>query len=82
MARAAGVSTKTLYRLIPTKAALFGGTVSGRPDRSLSEVDLQAIDHADIDEALVAALVACAVLVLDACAALVLRGCQVRSPHG
>jgi AcrR family transcriptional regulator len=65
VARHAGVSTKTLYRLIPTKAALFEGMVSDRIDRFLSGVDLQAIDHADIDEALTAALMACAALVLD-----------------
>jgi AcrR family transcriptional regulator len=33
--RSAGISTKTLYRLIPTKASLFEGMVSDRT-RSLS----------------------------------------------
>ena len=33
VARRAGVSTKTLYRLIPNKAALFEGMVSDRIDR-------------------------------------------------
>src|SRR6478752_5789973 len=51
VARRAGVSTKTLYRLIPNKAAL-------------SEVNLRA-DHADIEQALAAALIACAELALD-----------------
>src|SRR5258707_6264740 len=65
VARRAGVSTKTLYRLIPNKAALFEGTVSDRIDRFLSEFDLEAIDHAELDEALFAALMACADLALD-----------------
>src|ERR1700710_407378 len=65
VARRAGVSTKTLYRLIPNKAALFAGMTSDRIDRFLSEINLEAIDHAEIDEALFAALMACADLALD-----------------
>jgi AcrR family transcriptional regulator len=65
VARRAGVSTKTLYRLIPTKAALFEGMVSDRLDRFISEVNLRVADHADIEEALCAALMACAELTLD-----------------
>ena len=65
VARRAGVSTKTLYRLIPNKAALFDGMVSDRLDRFVSEVNLRVADHADIEEALCAALMACADLTLD-----------------
>ena len=65
VARRAGVSTKTLYRLIPNKAALFEGMVADRLDRFLLDVNLHAADHADIEEALVAALMACASLSLD-----------------
>ena len=65
VARSAGVSTKTLYRLVPNKAALFEGMVSDRLNRFLSEVNLRAIDCAEIDEALYAALLACASLSLD-----------------
>jgi AcrR family transcriptional regulator len=65
VARLAGVSTKTLYRLIPNKAALFEGMVSDRLDRFLSDFHLHAIDHADIAEALRAALMSCAELMLD-----------------
>jgi len=65
VARRAGVSTKTLYRLIPNKASLFDGMVTDRLDRSLASVDLQAVDHAEIEEALCAALLACAELTLD-----------------
>ena len=65
VARRAGVSTKTLYRLIPNKATLFEGMVSDRIDRFVSEVNLRAADHADIEQALTAALIACAELALD-----------------
>lgn len=65
VARRAGVSTKTLYRLIPNKAALFEGMTSDRIDRFLSEINLETIDHAELDEALFAALMACADLALD-----------------
>src|SRR6266581_3228524 len=65
VARQAGVSTKTLYRLIPNKAALFEGMVSDRLDRFVSEVNLHAGDDTDIEEALCAALIACADLALD-----------------
>jgi AcrR family transcriptional regulator len=65
VARRAGVSTKTLYRLIPNKAALFEGMVSDRIDRFLSELDLQAIDNSEFEEALFAALMACADLAFD-----------------
>jgi AcrR family transcriptional regulator len=66
VARRAGVSTKTLYRLIPNKAALFEGMVSDRLDRFFSEVNLHAADHTDLEEALCEALMVCADLALDA----------------
>jgi AcrR family transcriptional regulator len=65
LARLAGVSTKTLYRLIPNKAALFEAMVSDRLDRFLANVDLQVMDEARIEPALYAALMACAELTLD-----------------
>jgi AcrR family transcriptional regulator len=65
VARRAGVSTKTLYRLVPNKASLFEGMVSDRLDRFLSDVNLRAVDHADIEQAMYAALLACAGLSLD-----------------
>jgi AcrR family transcriptional regulator len=65
VARRAGVSTKTLYRLIPNKAALFEGMVSDRLDRFLADVNLHAVDHTNIEEALHAALLACTKLALD-----------------
>jgi AcrR family transcriptional regulator len=65
VARRAGVSTKTLYRLIPNKAALFDGMVSERLDRFLSAVDLRTAEQQDLETALCAALMACADLALD-----------------
>jgi AcrR family transcriptional regulator len=65
VARRAGVSTKTLYRLVPNKASLFEGMVSDRLDRLIYEVNLHAADHTDIEEALRTALMACADLTLD-----------------
>ena len=65
VAKRAGVSTKTLYRLVPNKAALFEGMVSDRLERFLSTVNLQSSGRADIEDALAAALLACADLVLD-----------------
>jgi AcrR family transcriptional regulator len=65
VARTAGVSTKTLYRLVPNKAALFEAMVSDRLDRFLSDFNLHAADEAGIEEALNTALMACAELTLD-----------------
>lgn len=64
VARRAGVSTKTLYRLIPNKAELFEGMVTDRLERFLSEVNLHATSHTSIDDALFAALMAVADLAL------------------
>jgi AcrR family transcriptional regulator len=65
VARRAGVSTKTLYRLVPNKAALFEGMVSDRLDRFLSDFDLQVPEDAEIEAGLNAALMAYADLGLD-----------------
>src|ERR1700704_5143287 len=59
VARRAGVSTKTLYRLIPNKETLFEAMVSDRLDRLLADVNLHAADHDDIEAALNAALMTC-----------------------
>ena len=65
VARRAGISTKTLYRLVPNKAALFEGMITDRLERFVAEVNLRTVDHADIESALIAALLACADLALD-----------------
>ena len=65
VARRAGVSTKTLYRLVPNKAALFEAMVTDRLDRFVLTVRLRACEGSDIDVALREALLACAELVLN-----------------
>jgi len=52
-------------RLVPNKASLFEGMVSDRLDRFLANLNLRAVDNVRIEEALYAALMACAELVLD-----------------
>jgi AcrR family transcriptional regulator len=65
VAQAAGVSTKTLYRLIPNKAALFEAMITDRLDRFASVVRLKPCDGTDIESALRDALIACGELILD-----------------
>lgn len=65
LARSAGISTKTLYRLFPGKAVLFEAMCADRLERLLSAVDLQASDKVDVEAGLRAALLACADLALD-----------------
>ena len=65
LARRAGISTKTLYRLFPGKAALFEAMCADRLEQLLSAVDLQGSDEVDIETGLRAALLACADLALD-----------------
>jgi AcrR family transcriptional regulator len=65
LARSAGISTKTLYRLFPGKAALFEAMCADRLERMFSAINLQANDEADIEAGLRAALMACADLALD-----------------
>src|SRR5260221_13141388 len=65
VARRAGESTKTLYRLLPNKAALFEGMVVDRLDRFLADDNLHAVDDADIEQAPYEDLVACAALAPD-----------------
>ncbi|WP_369719587.1 TetR/AcrR family transcriptional regulator [Bradyrhizobium sp. LLZ17] len=65
LARSAGISTKTLYRLFPGKAVLFEAMCADRLERLLSDVNLRAHDAVDIDAGLRAALLACADLALD-----------------
>jgi AcrR family transcriptional regulator len=65
VARRAGVSTRTLYRLIPAKAALFESMVSDRIDRFVSSVNLHGCKHSNLETALQTALMTCADLILD-----------------
>jgi AcrR family transcriptional regulator len=67
VARRAGISTKTLYRLVPNKVALFESMVSDRLDQLARALDvtLSAGDEADIETALTTALMFCAEVSLD-----------------
>ena len=64
IARHAGISTKTLYRLLPNKAALFEAMLTERIDRFVSIVKLRACEGGDVEAALTDALVVCAELLL------------------
>ncbi|WP_119270975.1 TetR/AcrR family transcriptional regulator [Taklimakanibacter deserti] len=52
VAERAGVSTKTMYRLIPTKADLFRDVISARISRFILEMDEEHLDELPVDEAL------------------------------
>ena len=65
VARRAGVSTKTLYRLFPNKAAVFEAMVTERIEAFVSIVKLRACNGGDIEAALTEALTVCADLMLD-----------------
>jgi AcrR family transcriptional regulator len=61
----AGVSTKTLYRLIPNKAALFEAMITSRIDAFASVVRVRACDGSNIKGALREALMVWGELILD-----------------
>jgi AcrR family transcriptional regulator len=65
LARRAGISTKTVYRLSPAKAALLETIVAERLDRQFSDFQLKGIDQGDVAEGLYEALLACAEVALD-----------------
>jgi AcrR family transcriptional regulator len=65
VARGAGVSTKTLYRLVPNKAALFEAMITERTDRFVSIVNLRGCKADDVEVALTEALIICGELLLD-----------------
>jgi AcrR family transcriptional regulator len=65
VARAAGVSTKTLYRLFPNKMTLFDAMVTDRIAAFVSSVKLRACDGGDVEAALAEALLMCGELMLD-----------------
>lgn len=65
VARRAGVSTRTLYRLIPNKAGLFEAIITDGIDRFVSRLRLRACDGSNVEAALREALIACGELILD-----------------
>jgi len=52
VAQHAGVSTKTMYRLVPTKADLFRKVVSARIGQFILELDIEALEAIEPAEAL------------------------------
>lgn len=66
VAQRAGVSTKTLYRLIPTKADLFTMVVTDRSGRFILAIDDRGLDALEPAEALQRVLVAYGRLTLSA----------------
>jgi AcrR family transcriptional regulator len=65
VAERAGVSTRTMYRLIPTKADLFRSMISDRISRFMLELDEGHLDALPIEDALEHILIAYANLSLD-----------------
>jgi AcrR family transcriptional regulator len=65
VARRAGVSTKTLYRLIPTKAELFRRVLGERTGRFVLELDADALDYDQPAGVLERVLIAYATLTLE-----------------
>ena len=65
VAQSAGISTKTLYRLIPTKAELFASVVSDRIGRFILAIDDGVLDALDPPAALERILIAYGTLTLN-----------------
>ncbi len=65
VAQKAGISTKTMYRLVPTKADLFRSVVSDRISRFMLELDPEALDAFALEDALERMLVTYGSLTLD-----------------
>ena len=65
VAQSAGISTKTLYRLIPTKAELFASVVSDRIGRFILAIDDEVLDALDPPAALERILIAYGTLTLN-----------------
>jgi AcrR family transcriptional regulator len=65
VARRAGVSTKTLYRLVPNKAELFKTVIAERIGRFMLEIDDSRVGPLDLAPALERILVAYGNLTLD-----------------
>lgn len=65
VAQGAGVSTKTLYRLVPTKADLFKSVISQRIGRFILQIDGKIVGDLDLEQALEHILVAYGQLTLE-----------------
>jgi AcrR family transcriptional regulator len=65
VAQKAGISTKTLYRLVPNKAELFKTVISERISRFMVEIDERVVGSLDLSAALERILGAYGSLTLD-----------------
>jgi AcrR family transcriptional regulator len=65
VAQRAGISTKTMYRLIPNKAELFKSVISDRISRFMLEIDPGALDAYELTDAVEHILIAFGELTLD-----------------
>jgi AcrR family transcriptional regulator len=65
VAQRAGVSTRTMYRLIPTKEDLFKGVIANRLERFLLAIDADSLDRLPLEQALERILVAFGELALS-----------------
>ena len=65
VAQRAGISTKTMYRLIPNKAELFKSVIANRIGRFMLEIDPEALDHFELTAAVEHILIAFGTLTLD-----------------
>jgi AcrR family transcriptional regulator len=65
VAQRAGISTKTMYRLVATKADLFTNVVADRIGRFMLEIDNKMLDGLDLREALERILIAFGTLTLS-----------------
>jgi AcrR family transcriptional regulator len=73
VAQRAGISTKTLYRLVPAKQDLFGMIVTNRIGRFILAIDDEALRVLDVEESLERILIAYGELTLDAETIAILR---------
>jgi len=65
VAQRAGISTKTMYRLIPAKADLFQKVIADRTGRFMLKVDPSELDHYELADAVEHFLIAFGTLALD-----------------
>lgn len=65
VAQRAGISTKTMYRLIPCKADLFKKVISDRIGRFMLQVDPVELDKYDLEEAVEHILISFGTLTLN-----------------
>src|SRR6516162_8442308 len=65
VAQRAGVSTKTVYRLIPNKADLLRRVISDRIGKFMLEIDANALDALPTSDALERMLIAYGTLMLN-----------------